>query len=75
MDTETIKIESVGLTLSLLVWRKFKKPNPGFIERVLALNPGLAALGPALPPGLSILFPVDQAPASNFPAVIVQLWD
>lgn len=67
-------VESEGLTLSVIVWRLFKRKPEGYVERVLAANPGLAGLGPYLPVGTRLVLPLDvetQAPAR----VVTRLWD
>lgn len=42
-------------------------------EQVLAMNPGIAELGPVLPMGTQLTLP-DQAPAKKN-NTIIQLWD
>lgn len=72
--TRTETVESEGLTVSLIVWRLFRRKPEGYIERVFDLNPGLADLGPYLPVGTVIVFPLDgvqEAPARK----VVRLWD
>lgn len=44
------------------------------VERVLDLNPGLAALGPILPHGTLVTLP-DAAPAAARAKTLIQLWD
>jgi len=75
MTTQTIKVEAEELTLDQLVWRKFRRPIPGLVEQVLALNPGLAQLGPYLPLGRTIVLPVLQEAALAPKREIIQLWD
>lgn len=73
-NTRTETVQSEGLTLSLVVWRLFRRKPDGYVERVLDLNPGLADLGPYLPVGTVIVFPLDDvatAPARQ----VVRLWD
>ena len=55
---ETITIQWEAITASLLVWRRFKRPMPGLVERVYALNPRLALVGPILPVGTVLRLPV-----------------
>jgi len=75
MTTEAITITGEGLALDQLVWRKFRRAVPGLVEQVLALNPGLAQLGPILPVGTVVVVPV-LASAQETPArEIIQLWD
>lgn len=72
--TRTETVQSEGLTLSLIVWRLFKRKPEGYIERVLDLNPGLADLGPAIPVGTVIVFPLDGVTTAPVRKV-VRLWD
>jgi phage tail protein X len=46
---DTITIKGDGISLDLLLWRKFGVRGRELIEATLALNPGLAGLGPILP--------------------------
>lgn len=55
---ETVTVEGDELTLSLIVWRRFKKPMPGLLEQILDANPGLADLGSFLPLGTIFEMPV-----------------
>lgn len=55
---ETITIESEGMTLALLIWRRFRRPMPGLVELALAENPGLADLGSFLPVGTTVRLPI-----------------
>lgn len=50
---ETVTVEGDGLTVSVIVWRRFKRPMPGLVEAIYDLNPGLADLGQTLPVGTS----------------------
>ncbi|MCA1776034.1 MAG: tail protein X [Loktanella sp.] len=56
--TETITVEGDGITVSLLIWRRFLVPMPGMVESVLALNPTLAGHGPYLPLGARVTIPI-----------------
>lgn len=60
--TQTVTVEGDALTLSLIVWRRFKRPMPGLVEAILDTNPGLADLGPILPLGtvFEMLVPIAQ---------------
>ena len=59
--TQTVTVEGDVLTVSLIVWRRFKRPMPGLVEAVLDANPGLADLGPILPLGTVFEMPVPVA--------------
>ena len=55
---ETVTVGGDGLTLSLIVWRRFHRPMPGLVEQILDLNPGLADYGEFLPVGVSFDMPI-----------------
>ncbi|MCL4674446.1 MAG: tail protein X [Pararhodobacter sp.] len=67
---ETIIIRGEGITLDLILWRCHGVRGQALVERALALNPGLAALGPVLPLGAAVVIP-DLPPASVTPPVRV----
>jgi phage tail protein X len=56
--TETVIVEGEGLTVSLIVWRRFHRPMPGLVEQIYDLNPGLADLGQTLPVGTRFEMPI-----------------
>jgi len=56
--TETVTVEGDDLTLSLIVWRRFKRPMPGLVEAILDLNQDLGELGAILPVGTVFEMPV-----------------
>ncbi|WP_313801017.1 tail protein X [Sphingobium sp.] len=62
-----------GETVDAICWRVLGRTQD-VTEQVLALNPGLAALGPALPAGTVVTLPEisDLAPAV---LETVNLWD
>lgn len=70
---EQITVEGDGLTVSLLVWRRFRRPMPGLVEKILDRNPGLAGAGPILPPGTVLDIPV---PTPREPQLLepIRLW-
>lgn len=70
---ETVKVEREGLTLSRIIWRRFKRQVPGLVERVLDINPGLSALGPILPVGTVIKIPIPNV-RQNPDVTPVRLW-
>ena len=71
--TEPITVMSEGVTLSLIVWRRFKRPMPGLVEQALDLNPALADAGPFLPVGMTIDLPI-PAEKQNADITPVRLW-
>lgn len=52
-----VTIRSPSLTLERVVFRQARAFVPGLVEKTLAANPGLAALGPTLPVGTGIDIP------------------
>lgn len=70
---ETVIIQGEAITASLLVWRRFRKPMPGLVERVLDINPGLADAGVFLPLGAAVKIPIPVArPAPE--VTPIRLW-
>ena len=55
---ETVTVEGDELTVSVIVWRRFKRPMPGLAEAIYDLNPGLADMGQTLPVGTSFEMPI-----------------
>ncbi len=70
---ETITVQGEGLTLSLMVWRRFRQPMPGLVEQILALNPNVASATSFLPVGAEILLPVPTQRGGNT-IDVVRLW-
>lgn len=60
-------------TIDEICWRVFGRTG-AVTEQVLALNPGIAALGPALPAGTVVLLP-DRVAAKPAVRETIQLWD
>lgn len=71
---ETLEVKTDFVTVDLLLWRRLGVEVPGLVEKTLALNPGLATLGPYLPVGtlveLELDTPTDTAPAQR----VTRLW-
>lgn len=55
---ETVVVMGDAVTASLLVWRRFRKPMPGLVERIYEINPNLASSGVFLPLGASVKIPI-----------------
>ncbi|KAB0269076.1 tail protein X [Microvirga brassicacearum] len=72
---ETYTVATEGLTLSGMVWRRFKKPMFGMVERILAMNQNLASVGPYLPVGTKVSIPIDPPSTDVLSRPVVQLWD
>lgn len=71
---ERATIVHQGMTLSAVVWRRFRAPRPGLVERILALNPGLGSVGVILPVGTTFLIPIDPAETAPKPRAVISLW-
>ena len=71
---EPITIMGDAITASLLVWRRFKAPMPGLVERLYEINPALARRGPFLPVGTVVLMPV-PAPRPYAEVKPIRLWE
>lgn len=75
VKTEPIKVMRLnGMSLSKIIWRRFKRPMEGLAEQTLELNPGLAALGPILPykTEFNLPIPVIQEEVKLVP--VVRIW-
>ena len=71
--TETVTVEGDALTISLIVWRRFKRPMPNMVDAILDANPGLADLGPILPLGTIFEMSV-PVPRDNQVLDPIRLW-
>lgn len=70
---EVVMIE--GLTVSNIIWRKFRRQPEGFMEKVLDLNPGLSDLV-VVPLGAEITFPIGELSEKKLTSGnVVRLWD
>ena len=73
-NVETITVRGDGLTIPLLVWRRFRRPMPGLVEQILDLNQGLAEHGPFLPLGTVINMPIPISEDAAEPEARIKLW-
>ena len=76
--SETITVKGEGITLTLLIWRRFKRKPRGYVERVLDANPGLSDSGPFLPVGAQVKLPLGGIAAATGPGAgskVVSIWD
>ena len=74
-DFESIKVQGEGVTLPLLIWRRFHRPMPGLAERAFDATPGLAAQGAFIAPGTIVRLPIiDDVGQSKAPQKRIQLW-
>lgn len=73
MIVEPVTVQGEFITVSLLIWRRFKRPMPGLVEQVYAINPGLAELGAHLPVGTAFDLPI---PTPRPQAILdpIKLW-
>ena len=73
MIVEPVTVEGEFITVSLIVWRRFKRPMSGLVELILDRNPGLAELGSFLPVGTTFDMPV---PTPREPQLLepLKLW-
>lgn len=71
--TETITVAGDEITVSLIIWRRFKRPMPGLAEQVYDINQELAEMGPILPVGTTFQLPI---PARRGVTVLdpIKLW-
>lgn len=65
-------ISRQGDTVDSLCWQHLGSTDA--VEQVLALNPGLAALGPVLPMGTVVTLP-DPATTTPTTQPTINLWD
>lgn len=70
--TETITVRTDQTTVSMLVWRRYRRPMPGLVERILALNVGLAST-PFVPVGTEVVMPIEEVTQQNS-VKMVTLW-
>ena len=54
---ETVTVQRTRTTVDLLLWRRFGTAGMAMVEQTLALNPGIAGLGPVLPIGTVVTLP------------------
>lgn len=70
---ETYVTDADGLTVDLIIWRRYRRQTPGLVEAVLDMNAGVADLGPLLPRGTMLKIPIDQ-PSMQTQATLIRLW-
>jgi len=73
MTDETVTIAGDGITASLLVWRRYRRPVTGAVEALLTANPGLAKRGHFIPVGTVVTMPVITP--TDLTAAAVSLYD
>lgn len=55
---EPVTVAGDNLTVSLIVWRRFRRAMPGLVDQIYDMNVGLADLGPVLPVGTTFNMPI-----------------
>lgn len=74
MATEILEVKQEGMTLDLLLWRRFFTEPQTRVETTLDANPSLAGKGVFLPVGTKVEVEIPP-PASQAPVVRVRrLW-
>jgi phage tail protein X len=74
----TVKVGGAGITLDILLWRRFHRRGvtSAMLSAALDMNPGISALGPFLPLGLVVTLPdLPAAPAGPAKRPAVSLFD
>jgi hypothetical protein len=71
---DTVVIKGDNITLSLLVWRRFKRPMPGLVGRILARQGNLASKV-YLDVGDVVEIPIDAPTPNQAKIPIRKLWD
>lgn len=59
---ELMQVMGDFVTADLIVWRRYKRPAPGILEKMLDANPQLAYVHrytPFIPPGTYVRVPID----------------
>lgn len=70
---QLITVETEGLNVSKIVWRRFHRQMPGLVERILDENRELCDAGRILPVGTEFFIPLDNLP--NEPELAqITLW-
>jgi phage tail protein X len=70
---ERVVVEGEGITLSLLIWRRFREQKSGMVERILDRQGELSA-SVILPVGAVVEIPIDP-PATRTTRKLITLWD
>lgn len=74
MSYETVVVRAQGLSISQLIWRRYKRRPPGVLEEILDVNRGISALPVHLPVGTVIKLPIVAADTEQDDEAIA-LWD
>ena len=71
---ETITVTGEGNTVDLIVWRKFRRPMPGYVEQVLDINPNLGFAIETIPVGTVLTLPAIDIPSVAQSNAVISLW-
>lgn len=55
---EQYEVKSEGVTISSIVWQRFKRPMPGLIELIMEENQDLEEAGTEIPVGTTVTIPI-----------------
>lgn len=74
--SESVTVTGDGVTLDMLIWRRFRQPMDGVLEALMAMpdNYGLAALPAVLPLGTVVTIPIPRERTTGI-ALATSLWD
>ena len=75
MTTEILTVLGKPMPLDLLLFKRFKREIPGFVEATYAANPGLADLGPILPLGTEVTVTVPAPRPTKTVRKTIRLYD
>lgn len=70
---EPVTVAGDALTVSLIVWRRFRRAMPGLVDQIYDMNVGLADLGPVLPVGTTFNMPI-PIPREQQVLAPIRLW-
>lgn len=71
---ERVVVQGEGITLSKLIWRRFKTWKPGMVERILDRQ-GELAEHVILPLGAVVEIPIDTPATRTQQRPVISLWD
>lgn len=72
---EVITIRGDEISVDKLCARRWRQYLPGYVERVLDINPGLAAFGPFLPIGTKVMLPQPSTQEKQGAVQVLRLWE
>lgn len=75
VNVEIVTIKGDEISVDRLVARRFKKYMPGYVERVLDSNQGLAGQGPLLGVGTQVKLPRPARAEEQAAIRVLKLWE